>query len=600
MIQPSHKIRPKILFVRPYVAYAAVFCTAMLLSWPAWRHGFPTNTHDGLYHAMWAKSFADQFLAGDLYPRWLLNLNGGLGSPVFFYYPPLPYWIVSLFRLLLPAKATAWHALGLSSSLGLAFSGLFMLLWLRRLTSLWPAAAAAVLYMAMPYHLHTDLFIRGAYAEFWAFAWMPLILWAVHLIHDRHRYGLPMLSFAYALLIVTHLPAALIFSWIPPVYAAILNGKEKRYHIFGRTLFAIAIGAGLGAVYIIPVLMMHQHISISEFTHSPYEYVRWFLASNSSWKNPRNIRLFKKALFLLMLSIIIAGFSAFTLICSSKEKSLRRLSYFWLTVLGFAAAMMFPFSRPIWHILPPLQMIQFPWRFCLLLCLAAAALSALGLESLRGLQKDFRNHELKMLKNPSIWKIGCPLLILGLCILYWGFITVKIVHAKYPQQNSIGDDALSVMTDALEYRPHWVMISREQVIARYATNQPDRHKADFHEGVGSISVVAWRPRHLVLNVRADTNSVLLIHQFYFAGWEAKWNGKPVAVMPSVPEGLLRIDLHPGSGILELNLTAARAEHLGLLISCLSLLILITGLFPHRIIVDRISYSVSGLQTRKNI
>lgn len=600
MYQPSRKIRAKVLFAgRSSFVYAAVVCAAILLSLPVWRHGFPTNTHDGLYHAMWARAFADQFLGGDLYPRWLLNLNGGLGSPAFFYYPPLPYWILSFLQLLLPAKATAWQALGLSSTLGLAFSGLFMLLWLRRITSVWPAAVAAILYMAMPYHLHTDIFIRGAYAEFWAFAWMPLILWAVHRMHDRRRYGMSMLSFAYALLLVTHLPTAFIFSCIPPVYAFFLHCKKERYRFCRRILSAMAIGAGLGAVYIVPVLMMQQHISISEFLHSPFEYVRWFLASNSSWKNPRNIRLFKKTLFHLMLSLMAAGLSAFVLACSNKEKNLRRISYFWLTVLGLAAAMMFRFSRPIWHILPPLQMIQFPWRFCLLLCLAAAALSAVGLESLRGLRKDFGNHASK-LKYLSSWKRGWPLLILSLCILYWGFITTNIVQAKYAQPNLINDDALSTMIDAPEYRTHWTMIGREQVIERRGARQPDRPKADFDKGTGSISVVAWRPRHLILNVRTDTNSALLIHQFYFAGWEAKWNGKPVAVMPSIPEGLLRADLPPGSGILELNLTATLAERLGQMISGLSLLIIIVSLFPHQILSARISYFVSGLRTRKNI
>ena len=33
-----------------------------------------------------------QLWSGELYPRWLLGMNSGFGSPTFFVYGPLPYY----------------------------------------------------------------------------------------------------------------------------------------------------------------------------------------------------------------------------------------------------------------------------------------------------------------------------------------------------------------------------------------------------------------------------------------------------------------------------------------------------------------------------
>ena len=67
-----------------------VICCGIILSLPVLLFGFPYPTHDGQVHEVWYSSFATQLWAGDLYPRWLQNLDGGLGGPTFYFYPPAP------------------------------------------------------------------------------------------------------------------------------------------------------------------------------------------------------------------------------------------------------------------------------------------------------------------------------------------------------------------------------------------------------------------------------------------------------------------------------------------------------------------------------
>ena len=70
-----------------------IICLPLILFGPQAGHS--------LYHNIsWAAGFAEQLLAGDLYPRWLMNMNEGAGSPVFFFYAPIPFYFTSLGFLL--------------------------------------------------------------------------------------------------------------------------------------------------------------------------------------------------------------------------------------------------------------------------------------------------------------------------------------------------------------------------------------------------------------------------------------------------------------------------------------------------------------------
>jgi uncharacterized membrane protein len=69
--------------------------TGVIITFPSLIFGFPGGGHDSTAHLAWFRQFSEQFWGGELYPRWLINDNSGLGSPVFFYYGPIPYLISS-------------------------------------------------------------------------------------------------------------------------------------------------------------------------------------------------------------------------------------------------------------------------------------------------------------------------------------------------------------------------------------------------------------------------------------------------------------------------------------------------------------------------
>src|SRR5262249_53064373 len=70
------------------------------LAFPVLMFGFPVrldnNGNDSLIHLSWQTYFSRQLWNGDFYPRWLMDMNGGWGSPSHFFYAPLPHILASL------------------------------------------------------------------------------------------------------------------------------------------------------------------------------------------------------------------------------------------------------------------------------------------------------------------------------------------------------------------------------------------------------------------------------------------------------------------------------------------------------------------------
>ena len=208
--------------------YASVIIVAgTILTAPLLLFGFSRESADGILHALWYSNFAAQWWAGEVYPRWLLDLNGGLGSPVFFYYGPIPYYLTGILRPLFPVDPHGWHQLGVAASLALTASGLCAFLWLKDITDRPSATVAAILYMALPYHLAFDLYSRGGFAQNFGFIWMPVMLHFTNGISRGRVAAAIGVAVSFALLVMTHPPTALMFAAVPACYAWIMPDGRR-------------------------------------------------------------------------------------------------------------------------------------------------------------------------------------------------------------------------------------------------------------------------------------------------------------------------------------------------------------------------------------
>ena len=55
----------------------------------------PVSGYDGATQLIWIPSFRSLLDSGSMIPRWLPNSFNGLGSPTFYFYPPLAYYLCS-------------------------------------------------------------------------------------------------------------------------------------------------------------------------------------------------------------------------------------------------------------------------------------------------------------------------------------------------------------------------------------------------------------------------------------------------------------------------------------------------------------------------
>jgi uncharacterized membrane protein len=179
--------------------HIAIWGTALLLLLPALVRAPMTNDSFWI-DWVWADQFNAALRGGVLYPRWLPQSHGGLGSPVFYFYPPLAFYVSGAAGLV---GLSTYNSVLAAFGLALAGSGYAMYQWLTNWAK--HPLLGAILYMIAPYHL-LDFYERGAQAESLAVVLIPLIALG---LRDKRPF---LLAISYAGLILTHLPLALLAS----------------------------------------------------------------------------------------------------------------------------------------------------------------------------------------------------------------------------------------------------------------------------------------------------------------------------------------------------------------------------------------------------
>lgn len=529
----------------------------LLLSYPCWRYGLSSNG-DSVFHSMWYTNFARQFFAGDLYPRWLMDMNGGLGSPVFFFYAPLPYYATLLFSPLLPGDPYGLSQLGASTALALTASGLAAYLWLRSLAGARAAALGAIFYMLAPYHLRIDLYTRAAFAESWAFVWMPLTLYFVTRARDNRRAALGGIAVSYGALVMTHLPSVLIFSAVPPAYAFWCAGENSKRRAAVATLGGMLLGVGLSAVYLLPAMTMQGAISVADFTAGAY---------HERWLRPQAFKLqdLDSQLFWLTALTTALATCAFVAGRRNAPARARRELWFWLAVSLASVLMMFPPSRPVWQLFTTLQSIQFPWRFSSVLCLAASALIATGLTPVG---------RLSGVTNSLCAAAACAsLLTLTLLAVYTVWEARPPGAAYVPHEVFL--KRVAQRRDAPEYRPSTAAsiqeVAFDQLLGHLCKSGARTERACVVGGSGAVTINSWRPREVTLDVNSAEGVSLNVSQFYYPGWVAEVDERPYTLTPSEPDGLLHLNLAGGAHRVRLRLSQSRQEIAGEIISVASVL-----------------------------
>ena len=161
-------------------AIALAVAYSFLTIVPAILWGIPSNL-DLTNHFRFALPFHDAIAAGDLYPGWLAESNGGYGDPSFRFYPPGLYYLLAAVRMLLGD----WYAATLVTFVLLSIAGgLGMYFWARSILPSSSASWAAFFYALAPYHLN-QLYQSVLLAEWAGSAVLPFVFGFVDRVCER-------------------------------------------------------------------------------------------------------------------------------------------------------------------------------------------------------------------------------------------------------------------------------------------------------------------------------------------------------------------------------------------------------------------------------
>ena len=332
-------------------------------------------SHSSPQNLTWAAQFADQFRAGVVYPRWLPESFDKLGSPTFYFYPPIAFWVDALVSVATFNALPVSYRLSLSSLLLLWASGLAMHAWLKgQATSPRVALYGALAYMAAPYHL-LDHYYRGAYAEFAAYAVLPLVALAVSRIAEGRRLGPVLFALAYAALPMAHLPTALLISVTAlPLYVLYrgwrLGAAGPALGFFVRCALGGALGLGLAAVYLVPALALQYWIPSDTFWVAYYHVENWFLLSPDRWPQPHDMMRII-SWFAAAYGVAAVGVVA-VLARDGVRLAWRSEAVFW-ALACLVSLLLIAGALPWFWRIPFVAKVQFPWRLMIVVEFAAIA-----------------------------------------------------------------------------------------------------------------------------------------------------------------------------------------------------------------------------------
>ncbi len=549
---PERIDRPSLIahhiFRHPFMAVAIV---GVLLSLPILILGYPFNTYDTVWHTLYYKHFSMQLFAGELYPRWLNLLNGGYGGPTFFYYPPMGYYFTSIFY---PLKLSILYQLGFGAALGVVISGINAFLWLKEITSRGAALVTAIIYMLMPYYVY-DIYGRGAFAESFAFAWMPLILFFAVRVARGSRLAVAGMAVSFAVLCMTHLLTTMMFSPVLLVYVLIISDRTLRLRNLAFTSAATILGSGLSAVYLLPAMTYQNYVWFEEFrTGGVY---------------------FEKALLTLSLAIggsyryfwFIIPTGLVTVACflfsrPNLDEMKRREQAFWSGAIAFSIFMMLYVSMPVWYFIRPLQMLQFPWRFNAIIAISILPIIAFAIASA---------------KRPYSVGMKLTTLVIGAFVVYAGINLWRTADLAYQPADaeriefSAKDEKYALDVHALWPRDadRVTLADIEEIVARAPKTDGEPAKAYFADGGGNVGWPKWQPRSINLETDSPDGGTLTVSQFYYPGWRARLinTNEDLTVQPTHDfVGLITLQVPPGRHSVNLTLEMLWPEFAGWLIS----------------------------------
>jgi hypothetical protein len=520
----------RLIYQRYWLQVVAI---GLLASFVLYLYGIPYGL-DLPHHFRLAQGFFESIKAGDFYPSWLASTNQGYGDPSVRFYPPALYYLLSFFRLI----TGDWYlATLLTLSLLTLIGCLGIYLWAGSLTGQSYAVLAALLYTLAPFHAN-EIYQAGMYPQYACASVLPFVFAFIERIFARNRWrDVGGLGLSYGLLILFHLPLALLGSLAVSIYALIrLIQSFSRRSLYQLTAGALS-GLALSCCYWLPMLLELKWKNPSGSGQD-----KWFDYKHNFIFRPSPNEMGDYWLPFLTAVTLLMAVPAIVLIVRRNRQALAPALVALVTFL-----MATSLSKPIWDALPALQETQFPWRW---LTITSAALSILVSLSL-----------------PELARIGRTRLrplsfaLLGVSAIALSFTVFQVIRgALFQNRSTFNQMVLSLQGSATnkDFLPVW------------ASDKPRIMDQPVEVSGRNPEVTAWFGRRREFKIEAGDVTEARLRTFYYPYWRAAADGKPLATRPA-DDGALLVSIPPTATTVKVHFVEPTSAYVAGALSVLGLL-----------------------------
>ncbi len=504
--------------------------------------------------------------------RWSQDLGYGFGYPIFNFYNPLPYYVSGLISLF---GFDALSATKLMVILAIVLSGFSMYLLSKEFFGKKGALFSSLLYVLAPFHA-VEVYVRGDFAENFAYAFIPLLFYGLLKIHKNYSWKYVIITaISYAGVILSHNLTAMMVSLFVVFFIAYLLVRERKdfFKNLIRFFLGLFIGVLISAFYWLPAIFEMKYTDVLSQIGGGANFRDHFVCLTQLWISQWgyggsvkgcidgfSFMIGKYHIFLSVLMFfvsIVFVFSKKYLKIPSKEKEIFYFIIFLFLSFLLSIFFMLNISQPVWELVRPMEFFQYPWRF---LIMASFFASFIGGSLFFVLGKFIRD------KNKYH-------LLVFLAFVFMIFVSLKFFIPQeilsknskdYTSKHALNWEA-SKISD--EYLPKGFVVPQSEY------QIPDINNLTTPEI--SIRILQRKTQYTKLEVNIRSVGDYILPLSYFPAWQAKIDGKEEKLKQGLRGSI--ISLPKGKHILELSFVQTPIEKLGNLISVAGILLLFAGI-----------------------
>ena len=549
-------------------ALCVIALTAVILISPSFFYGqFLGDDFD--FHVDSWMEVTQQWHQGVVYPSWAAGAWSGFGEPRFIFYPPVSRLMGAGLGEVLPWKFVPDTFLFLT----LLLAGFSMHRLARSWLSADAALAAGIIYMASPYHM-VDIYVRSAFSEILAGAFLPVVLLCVlNCARDEQsdsarpdrfrRRNIPLrnvapLSIAYALVWLTNAPVAVLSSYAIAFLLVVLAFRRRSFAPLWQGAAGIALGLMLASAYIIPAIFEQRWVVIEEAISEPLVYANSFVFQ---WiTDPRNHLFNFMITSVAVFEMVVAIAGAFILRRRAGKFGTAGYALLAMAILSIVF-MLQPTGYPL-QFLPKIQYLQFPWRWLALLGISFAAFFGGAIVLAR------RRVAISLIYLIILAGTGA-----AICKYFakWDPTSEEIRTAYASIQNGKGYDGV------VEYRPDFGEEADLPVSARHVELLPpgiDRLPTPLPESMkGTVSIESWLAQNRIFTVTSPAPVVAAVKLLEYPAWQVRINRQLAARQADSYFGQMLLALPEGTSHVEISFGWTRDRTAGCVVSGIGILIL---------------------------